>query len=83
MCINTGLAEAGLENIEPQKGTETFSMIKFIAPIQRIREYRTPEGDGNQSGIGFPLFHLSLENIEPQKGTETLVTSGINLYSFY
>ena len=47
MCINTGLAEAGLENIEPQKGTETIS-YQIVNHINRtIREYRTPEGDGN------------------------------------
>ena len=70
MCINTGLAEAGLENIEPQKGTETVlrRYNNFIPRLENIepqkgtetinsislsftsniiREYRTPEGDGN------------------------------------
>ena len=46
MCINTGLAEAGLENIEPQKGTETI-LEKDEENLVQIREYRTPEGDGN------------------------------------
>ena len=47
MCINTGLAEAGLENIEPQKGTETINSISLSFTSNIIREYRTPEGDGN------------------------------------
>ena len=70
MCINTGLAEAELENIEPQKGTETCQPISYKFTSGKIREYRTPEGDGNLA-FNSSASASRLENIEPQKGTET------------
>ena len=48
MIGNAEVVAAGLEEIDPLKGTETF-IDNTVAPVnnESIRRDRSPEGDGN------------------------------------
>ena len=69
MCINTGFAEAGLEDREPQQGTETLlPPISLVRVLSTIRRQRTPVGDGNSlsSPLNLAKDYQKIEN--PSRG---------------
>ena len=48
MIGNAEVVAAGLEEIDPLKGTETIISINHITGNPVIRRDRSPEGDGNK-----------------------------------
>ena len=60
-----------LEEIDPLKGTETFTFVSLVPSSCIVRRDRSPEGDGNKLYFFIFVSVLSLEEIDPLKGTET------------
>ena len=61
-----------LETSKPRKGTETL-LAAFISSWRffKVRNIKTPEGDGN-FGVNFTTKTIyELETSKPRKGTET------------